>query len=161
MESQNQISNIIESAYKSVLESTLSDASKIDIKWLCKLYEEIRNKLCNLTPNNKKNQDYILQHMDLNLFKQMVENNAFNKNDLQNLIKFVFDCILKLQAPIRDDETKRVLTDILTKFDEKQFGENISNFVIKANKCIDLIYKDLEEFYKNSGISEQTNKTSV
>ena len=58
----------------------MSDKSKIDVQWLCVLFEEIRNKLCKLTPNNKNHQDYIIQHMDLDLFKQMIENNAFYNN---------------------------------------------------------------------------------
>lgn len=145
-ETSNKIHKLMEQAFQSVLEKSLIDIKNIDITWLAKLFKEIRERLCNLTPNNIKHQNYITNGMDDELFIQMIKNDAMTHEDLKNLIKFVFNCILSLQSPIRDPYTKKIMEELLSNFENKNIGQCVAHFVIQANKCIDFIYEDIKTF---------------
>ena len=149
---EQELKNTFEKAFSDVLKESIVNEQP-DYNWLLRLFDEIRLKLCRLVPNNKSIQDKINEHMDIQLFEQMIINNAFTSNDLKNLVDFVFDMILKLQTPTRDTDTKNVYNQLCSKFEDSSciFGEIVSNFVIDANKCIDFIYEDISKFCENNG----------
>jgi len=147
---ENQIRDNFEKAFIDTLTKNINKDPP-DIKWLSELFAEIRTKLINLTPNNKSFQAEICSGLDLDLFKQMLVNSAFDMNDLKTLVDFVFSICLKLCAPVRDQDiydTQNNLQQMIV--ENKSFGEIVSTFVVHANKIIDAIHEDIRIFYKGN-----------
>ena len=83
--------------------------------------------------------------MDLELFEQMIKNNAFSMDDFHKVIKYVFSKYKQLQSPGRDEETDQRLDDISKLINSgATFGSVVPLFIRNANYCLDLIYKDIE-----------------
>lgn len=118
----------------------------VDVEWLCKLYTEIKEKLCNLS---KKKRKEIEEHLDVELFRQMIEHKVFDGQNLCNLINFIFDKIIELASPGRDEENNKMRQEILdTLYANKSFGEIVCLLIKNANMCIDNIYLDIENIEK-------------
>tara|TARA_Y100000389_G_scaffold202431_1_gene247685 strand:- start:1128 stop:1601 length:474 start_codon:yes stop_codon:yes gene_type:complete len=145
---ENQIRYNFEKAFIDTLAKNINKDPP-DIKWLSELFAEIRTKLMNLTPNNKKIQEEICNRLDLELLQQMLLNSAFDMNDLKQLIDYVFYITLQLCAPVRDrdiQDTQKNLQQMIA--ENKSFGEIVSTFVVHANKIIDVIHEDIRIFHQ-------------
>ena len=91
----------------------------------------------------------IEEHMDIQLFDQMIRNNAFNPVDFYNLIQYVFELIKKLGSPARDslaDSKKEEILSIMK--NGGTFSDIVPIFIKNANECIDLIYTDIKNLLK-------------
>ena len=89
--------------------------------------------------------------MDVELFDQMIRNNAFSGVDFYNLIEYVFDLIKKLGSPARDnlaDLKKQEILDIMK--NGGAFSDIVPIFIKNANECIDFIYTDIKKLLKNN-----------
>ena len=87
-----QIEDNFKKAFFDLLEQKVAE-NPPDYDWITKLYTEIQLKLKKLLkPTNPLYKD-IEEHMDVELFDQMIRNNAFSGVDFYNLIEYVFDII--------------------------------------------------------------------
>ena len=102
---KEQLKTQFNKAFVDLMESNLK-SDKPDWEWISRLYKEIRDKICNLTPNRKDRIKEIHEKMDVDIFYQMVSNNAFNGRSLSALVEYVFKHIRELEAP-----AKNVVTD--------------------------------------------------
>ena len=120
-----------------------------DYDWITKLYSEIQAKLKNLLKTTSPLRKEIEECMDVELFDQMIRNNAFSGEDFYKLINYVFDLIKKLGSPARDknvDYKKQEILDIM--MNGGTFADIVPIFIKNANDTIDLIYIDIENLIK-------------
>jgi len=95
--------------------------------------------------------------MDVELFDQMLRNNAIGGVEFYNLVNFVFECILKLGSAARDKDVKAKRDKI---FDCMKKGglfcQLVPLFIKNANISIDWIHEDLGNVKQN--LSKITKK---
>ena len=121
-----------------------------DYDWITRLYEEIRTRLSSLLRENSKTRKEIEDSMDVELFRQMIENKAFGAVELYNLINHVFELCKKLGSPARDNEVDKFKFQVLGLMKNNgTFAQIVPLFIKNANECIDNIYKDLNVVKEN------------
>ena len=144
---KEQIKTQFKKAFDDLLEESLKSDTP-DIDWLCRLYEELRTRICNLTPRRKDRIAKIHEDMDLDFFKQLVSHNVFDAVSMDSLIKYVFSEIKQLESPARNVETQAELEKVLKIFYTE--GTTLATFVPvflrSAHSCIDKIYDDKQKF---------------
>ena len=65
--------------------------------------------------------------IDIELIEQMIIHNAYNYQDLANIIKYVISLLWKYQAPIEDKKTENYENEIMLKIEKK---ENIIDILV-------------------------------
>jgi len=140
----DQVEENFKFAFYNLLEERIS-SNPPDYDWLIRLYGEIKLKLTQLLRDGSHLKKEINESMDLELFEQMIKNNAFSMDDFHKVIKYVFSKCKQLQSPGRDEETDMRLHDISELINSgAAFGSVVPLFIRNANYCLDLIYKDIE-----------------
>ena len=121
-----------------------------DYDWITRLYQEIRTRLSSLLREDSKTRKEIEDSMDVELFRQMIENKAFGAVELYNLINHVFELCKKLGSPARDNEVDKFKFQVLGLMKNNgTFAQIVPLFIKNANECIDNIYKDLNVVKQN------------
>ena len=127
-----------------------------DYDWITRLYTEIHDKLVKLLRPTSSLRKEINEHMDIELFDQMIRNKAFNAEDFYKLICYVFDLIKKLGSPARDYNTCNKRDEVLNIMKNNgTFADIVPVFIINANETIDLIYEDIKAFHKNNKVNNK------
>ena len=146
-EQEKSIKNQIEETYKEVWTTLLHDKVKQtppDFEWIVRLYKEIKHKLTYFLKQNSSMRKSIEESLDTDLFEQMIRNGAFQGLEFYNLVNYIFDTILKLGSPARDDNVKQLRDEILTALSNKAtFAELVPLFFVNANTAGDWVHKDL------------------
>ena len=93
---EKQIEEQFHKAFGDLLTNSLKK-DKPDWNWLLRLFEELRNRLCSLTPRRIDLHREIHEAMDIELFDQMIKNNAFDAVSMWKLVTFVFERIKCLE----------------------------------------------------------------
>jgi hypothetical protein len=128
-----------------------------DYEWIVNLYKEIRHKLTFFLKNGSKFRKHVESGMDIELFDQMLRNNAIGGVEFYNLVNFVFECTLKLGSAGRDKDVKAKRDEI---FDCMKNGglfcQLVPLFIKNANISIDWIHEDLGNV--NENLSNLTKK---
>ena len=118
-----------------------------DHKHLMILLDEIKCMLKNLIPNRKDLHNEIDEQIDVKFIEQMIVNNAFDYNELKNLINYVVKMIQKLQCPAEDKDTNEWLKIMNNMCKEKEKWNIIILFFLKkAYSKIEGIKIGVEEF---------------
>lgn len=130
------------SFYDLIEEKTCSDTPDYD--WLVELYSEIREKLIYFLKKNSPLRKEIEESFDVELFSQMIKNNAFKANDLYNLINYTFEKFLQLGSPARDKNVKKMRDDLFSLMkDNATFGKIVSNYLKYTHMCLENFYEDM------------------
>ena len=140
---EEQIKEMYEKAFFDIIDETVN-SDKPDYDWIVNLYNEIKNRLIKYVKKNSKTYELLDEQFDIELFRQMIENDAFNMDSLLKLVNTTFYWIEKLQAPQRDEEVKKSKERIFQASKDKM----VSTFVKEANRCIDFLDLDFENFIK-------------
>jgi hypothetical protein len=144
-----QIKEQFYQAFDNILTQSLSTPNP-DWDWVARLYTELRDRLCQLTPRRLDIHENIKESMDVKLFNQMIRNNAFTSEDMWKLVEYVFSIIKSRQAPVRDADTETRRQTLSTEFNKE--GMTIAKFLplfLKlAHVSIDVIEEDKKEFLK-------------
>jgi len=86
---------------------------------------ELRDVLCSLVPNRPDIHKEIHENIDIDLIKNMVENNAFDNKNLYQLTIYIVSMIKKFQPPAMDDDVgeweKNMLDQMEQEFDPAEF----------------------------------------
>ena len=144
-----QIDTQFKKAFFDVLEEKVREEPP-DYDWITRLYQEIRTRLSSLLRENSKTRKEIEDSMDVELFRQMIENKAFGAVELYNLIEHVFELCKKLGSPARDNEVDKFKFQVLGLMKNNgTFAQIVPLFIKNANECIDNIYKDLNVVKQN------------
>ena len=121
-----------------------------DYDWIARLYAEIRERLASLMRKDSAVRKEIEDSMDVELFKQMIENKAFGGVELYNLVGHVFELCKKLGPPARDNEVDKFKFQVIGLMKNNgTFAQIVPLFIKNANECIDNIYKDLKQVKEN------------
>lgn len=121
-----------------------------DYDWIARLYAEIRERLASLMRKDSAVRKEIEDSMDVELFKQMIENKAFGGVELYNLVGHVFELCKKLGSPARDNEVDKFKFQVIGLMKNNgTFAQIVPLFIKNANECIDNIYKDLKQVKEN------------
>jgi hypothetical protein len=130
------------SFYDLIEEKTCSDTPDYD--WLVELYSEIREKIIYFLKKDSPLRKEIEESFDVELFSQMIKNNAFKANDLYNLINYTFEKFLQLGSPARDKDVKKMRDDLFSLMkDNATFGKIVSNYLKYTHMCLENFYDDM------------------
>ena len=134
-------------AFSDLLRENLESETP-DWDWVKRLYEELRGRICNLTPNRVDIYEDIHDKMDSEIFYSMISNGAFDGTNLQSLITFVFSRIRELEAPAKNVDTDAKLQEILELFQHANatIATIVPAFIQAANERLDDVYTDKEIF---------------
>ena len=69
-----------------------------DYKWIVKLYDEIKTRLCTILKEGSQKRKEIEEKMDVKLFGQIIENGAFTGENMHGLVNYVFDKCMELSV---------------------------------------------------------------
>ena len=146
---EEQIKTQFYKAFDDLLTESLSGDNP-DWSWLVRLYGELRQRICMLTPRRSDIHRELAENMDIELFEQMVTNGAFRAQEMWNLVSYVFDLLKEREAPARNANTTETVQELYASFSKK--GATIATFVpvfLKtAHQKIDEIEHDKQEFLK-------------
>jgi hypothetical protein len=144
-----QIENTMTKAFFDLLQENIKKVP-IDTAWLLILFQEIRTKLSQLLRPTNKLYIEIEENMNDDLFKQMVQHNAFDVESFLGLVEFSFDICMKLGSPIRDKITVEKKNEIFeaTKT-TSDFTEIVPLYIKNIHMCIDTIYDDIRDLPKH------------
>jgi hypothetical protein len=157
---KKQVELNMKRAFFDSIEQALS-TSPPDHEWITRLYAEMRDKLCALTPRRTDLHKRIHEALDVEHFEHMVRHQAFDPPDLCKLVSFVFGHVAALCAPFRDSEVKQrrmELEDMLVK-ENVTFANFAVVFLKHFHSTIDDLEKDLEE-YRSQYLHFRTSKAS-
>jgi len=124
-----------------------------DYEWISRLYGEIREKLTRILRRGSILRTEIESFMDVDLFDQMIRNQAFDPQDLYKLIDFTFAKCKQLGSAGRDEETvakRQELLDLMNS-GTGTFATVVPLYIKNVNFCIDRIYEDLQAFSEKMG----------
>ena len=146
-EQEKALREQIENTYKEVWSTLLHDKVKEnppDFEWIVRLYKEIKYKLTYFLKQNSPLRNSIEESLDTELFEQMIRNGAFQGPEFYNLVNYIFDTVLKLGSPARDNDVKKLINEILNALSNKAtFAELVPLFFKNANTAADWVSKDL------------------
>ena len=139
---KEQLKENYDKAFKDALEQELNNDQ---FDWVCKLHREMVIRICSLIPNRPDIHNRIAEDMDPVIFRQMLENKAFNFESLGNLINYVFGWIKKLCSPFRDPEIQSSVEGIYKMAQEGgTIGKIVPHFIFEVHHHIDNIEKDMK-----------------
>jgi hypothetical protein len=76
---------------------------------VCASLESVRDSIISVLPNRPDIQTSISSKIDPALFKRMLLNRAFSHSDWLGFLRFVANTIMSLEAPVRQEDTKKWL----------------------------------------------------
>ena len=143
---EKQIKEQFHRAFNDLLEESLA-GDKPDWDWVVKLYSELRDKLCQLTPNRADLHDEIKDSMDLDIFSQMIRNDVFKPDNVWALVAHVFKLIRERESVGRNKETDTIVKELHDYFiSGATIATFVPEFLRQAHMRIDLINEDMEKF---------------
>ncbi len=146
---EEQIKTQFYKAFEDLLTESLSSDTP-NWEWLVRLYKELRDRICNLTPRRTDIHGELYENMDAELFEQMVTNGAFRGQEMWNLVDYVFSLIKQREAPARNASTSEILQELqeLLQQSTTSIATFVPVFLRKAHQKIDEIDNDKKEFLK-------------
>lgn len=136
---ERQINEQMVKAFFDLIDENVN-SDKPNFDWITQLYIEIRDRLAKYLKPESKMYKNLENDFDVELFRQMIENNVFDINSLISLVNNTFDWVLKLEAPVRNSTTREALTRVLNSKPEKM----ISTFLREIHICLNQIDEDTE-----------------
>ena len=139
-----QIQDNYKKAFFDLLEQKIAE-NPPDYDWIVLLYKEIRYKLTFFLKKDSQYRVSIEEGLDIELFDQMLRNNAFKGVEFYNLVNFIFEKCLELGSPGRDNDVKEKREEIFTLMKNNgTFSQLVPLFIKNANICADWIHEDLK-----------------
>lgn len=147
-----QITDNYHKAYWDILRQELENN---DFNGVLKILKEIKTLFKNLLPNSNKFHIELDEYMDIDFIAQLINNNVFDKNNLDGIVSYIISNLKKLQSPSDDKDTENWEKEVKEILDK---GESYANFLpsffkvvldklIKINNQVKII-KD-SELYNN------------
>jgi len=145
---EKQIKDMYTKVFYESIDETIN-SEKPDYDWIVSLYTEIKGRLIKFIKKDSSVYKQIDSQFDIDLFRQMIENDIFNNVDLMKLINTTFEWIKFLGAPTRDELADQAKMRILS----SEHNKIVSTFIKEVNTCIDYIDEDIINFIKeNKGL---------
>lgn len=122
---KDQITDTYKKAYWDKLEQDLDNKNYDSI---ILILEEIRSRIALLVPNRIDIHQTLAEYIDIELIKQMLENDAMDNKFIYGLINYIIENLKQLEAPIQNDKTEEWRQETLK---ELETIENINKFFPK------------------------------
>jgi len=147
---KREVELCMRTAFYDLIEKALSEEQP-DAEWISRLYAEMRDKLCALTPRRADMHQDIHEALDVNHFEHMVRHKAFDPADLSKLVAFAFGRLQSLCSPSRDAEVQQVRAELQGMLEQSDltFSKWAVAFLKGFHATIDDIEQDVAEFKKN------------
>lgn len=114
---------------------------------IVRLYTEIRDRIVAKVKSTGRTHARILEDFDVDLFQQMVTNNAFDSDSLLRLVNTTFRWIHDLQMPTRDSSTEAAKQRVLQA--GTSMAEIVPVYVKEVHECLETMEQDFREFFEN------------
>jgi len=140
----------IKRAYFDLIEEHVN-SNPPDFDWIIKLYSEIVGRMTVFLKRDSTLRQKIISDMDIELFSQIVKNDAFNSKDMKGLVEYTFSTMVMLGSPARDKETNDMKNQVLELANNSKttFGEIVSLYLKNTHICLDNYHIDFENAIKN------------
>ena len=112
---EQQIKEQFEKAFFDLLDQDGSNS----LEHLRTLLTEITETLCSFVPNRTDIHKEIHENIDVDLIKNMIENNAFDDKNLYNLAVYIISLIKRFQPAVMDEDVNEWEQGMLQQFTEK------------------------------------------
>ena len=112
------------------------------------ILDEIKHRLKSLIPNRHDIHEDIDTNIDVSLYKQMIDNNAFEGSDFMKLIEYLVTQIKQYIAPVHDKEIEEWIHHLYDNIYDK-YSKTLPSFFEKYYNYLEITEKELETF-KNS-----------
>jgi hypothetical protein len=144
---KKQVTANMRKAFFDLIEQALA-ATPPDHEWITRLYGEMRDRLCALTPRRSDLHREIHEVLDVDVFEQMVVKQAFDLAHLSKLVAFVFARLARLCAPVRDGEVaqRHEQLNALLSQQGTTFAQFAVVFLQHFHTTIDDLESDLQAF---------------
>lgn len=123
------------------------DIEEKGFKVILHVLEEIKEYLLNLTPS-KKDIEEINERIDIDLFKQMIENEVFSKESIASICIFLIDKVKYIGSKNDDFEMDKWKIEVENQFNNleiKDYSGFLSNFFSKILNKIFLIMDEVKQ----------------
>ena len=114
---------------------------------LCKLIEEIGNKLKSFTPNNKKLRTEIEEYIDSEFLKGLFEHETFEAKHFTGIIEFIMRKIKEYSSPAHDEEINIWMKETRKGMNEK-YSIFVPKFFEKVYYFLENIETEIKEYMK-------------
>ena len=138
-----QIHNNFQKAFFDAIDETINSKNP-DCEWICKLYEEIKTRLLRYLKKDSKTYKSIDESFDVDLFKQMISNDVFDCISMIKLINNTFYWIEQMQAPIRDEFSRKAKEIVLS----SEPNKIVSSFLKEVHKCLEYLDEDMYNYFE-------------
>ena len=145
---KRQIEETTKRAFWDLLDKALA-SDPPDYEWVVRLYKELADRLCAITPSRGDLHAEIQAGLDPELFEQMLRNDAFDAGDLSQMVSFTFARLSGLCSPARDDEIasrRKHLEEMLGKGDAIKFADFVVAYLKAFHQTVDDIEGDMKMF---------------
>lgn len=124
-------------AWRDVMEAKMREDPP-DYDWVVRSYEEVRQKLSVLMGRRKSE---VEENMDVELFDQMIRNNAFQGPEFVAIVNYTFGLCLQLGAPDDDSNTNEKKNEVMEALNTGEvFAKLIPLYFENINICIETIF---------------------
>ena len=130
---------------------THASTSERNVEWIDRLYREMLHSLQNLTPNRQDIHEALARALDVDLFCQMLRNDAVDVDDVRPVIDYVTTHLSNVCAPSQDRRLNE-MRDTLSKIDDAP--HLIATFLSESTVFIDEVVALREAFLSNSNSTE-------
>ncbi|AYV78421.1 MAG: hypothetical protein Edafosvirus12_20 [Edafosvirus sp.] len=126
----DKFEEVMKKSYWNVLEEDIAIGKYVV---LMKILAEIKAELLNLRPNNVKYKEELDESLDFELMEQMIKNKAFDFKSLIRYAEYIIHKLIELQAPIRNDDTRKKWVEMLARMQNGDVGgfDKCATFIIK------------------------------
>lgn len=119
---KDQITKTYKKAYWDKLEQDLNDKNYDSILLIL---EEIRARIALLTPSRIDIHQTLAEYIDIELIKQMLNNDAMDSKFIYGLVNYIIENLKQLEAPVQNDKTEKWRQETLK---ELETVDNINKF---------------------------------
>lgn len=146
---EEQIRSNMRKAWCDVIEERIKQ-NPPDFEYIVDLYKEMKVKFTYILKEGSKTRNDIESSLDVDLFRQMIVNDVFDRSNFCDLTYYVFQTCISLGSPSRDDETIKYRDELIKLInDAETIYFVVPKFFLYINTCIDWIYEDISKLKKH------------
>ena len=137
-----QDESILNIAKKAFWDIFTEEIEQNDYSRLFIILDEIKNRLKSFIPNRHDIHIELDKNIDISLYKQMIENNAFESSDFINLLEFLISQLKQYIAPIHDNDINEWVHKLYENI-EDNYSKTLPSFFEKYYTYLDITEKEL------------------
>lgn len=122
--------NFEEQFKKAYWDQIVDELNKGNNELLIKVLLEIKDELVKLVPNNHTYHEELNEYFDIDFTKQKIETGVYNYNELIGQADYLVNVILRLQSPIRNNDTRNKWESLKELFNNKDPNDITWGFLL-------------------------------